>query len=523
MIETDLQECVLNLMKELDEICTLNGIEYCVCGGCALGIERHNGFIPWDDDVDIFITRENLNKLNNVFASQLPSNRAWVTEENSDGYDSTLPRYIDLTTTQIIRSRMPDGTPNGVAIEFFVLDPFPNEREEQFKYRKYHWLYCELRAERYMLAKANHFDVVDEKLYYEYLERVKEEGKEKVLKEIETNFLTYQEEDCDYYIARWGVRDSIVRKEWLKNLERRNFEGLSLPFFKENMMYLSVTEYGYNWDYLPPVKERVSHNNIEKHFLNVPTEDYREQIAELVNASNFDAELKEAKRRNLQIKFIDVMQQEAEADVLLPFVEEQVKSISDRVESFDFSKLHLYSYALSPYLRLQLNKRYYQVGRRAETSDKFLEIVLLYLIHVGRINDCRVILSVYDDREPCLKYQEVIDALNELKIRKYEENVARVDELIDTLVNRFHIVRQVEVERAMLWRQLLDYIKNGTSEFLVLYEGLKYKNDTEIQKYLADYYYARGDTKIAQKIYTSIMSTTNGMLRKNIEGKGIFA
>lgn len=46
------------LMDELDRVCTELGISYQAYGGTAIGAVRHKGFIPWDDDVDISMFRE---------------------------------------------------------------------------------------------------------------------------------------------------------------------------------------------------------------------------------------------------------------------------------------------------------------------------------------------------------------------------------------------------------------------------------------------------------------------------------
>ena len=68
----DEQIGLLTLLKEFDSICKKNNITYYLEGGSLLGAVRHKGFLPWDDDVDLFITRAEWQKLLKVIDKDLP-------------------------------------------------------------------------------------------------------------------------------------------------------------------------------------------------------------------------------------------------------------------------------------------------------------------------------------------------------------------------------------------------------------------------------------------------------------------
>ena len=63
----DVQDKILEVMKFIDRVCRDNDIVYFIMGGTALGAIRHGGFIPWDDDLDIFMTPAEYEKFKKAF------------------------------------------------------------------------------------------------------------------------------------------------------------------------------------------------------------------------------------------------------------------------------------------------------------------------------------------------------------------------------------------------------------------------------------------------------------------------
>ena len=78
----ELQERLLLLLKELDTICKKHNITYYIDGGSAIGAIRHNGFIPWDDDIDVVMYRDEYEKFCSIAKVEL-RNQYFLTKQKS--------------------------------------------------------------------------------------------------------------------------------------------------------------------------------------------------------------------------------------------------------------------------------------------------------------------------------------------------------------------------------------------------------------------------------------------------------
>ncbi len=81
-------------MKYIDAICRKHGIVYYIMGGTALGAVRHGGFIPWDDDLDIFMTPEEYRKFKHAFEEE--QNEKFVIQEWR-----TTPDYLEYAKVRM--------------------------------------------------------------------------------------------------------------------------------------------------------------------------------------------------------------------------------------------------------------------------------------------------------------------------------------------------------------------------------------------------------------------------------------
>lgn len=90
------QMVMLRMLKVLDYLCNKHGIQYFLVGGTLLGAVRHQGFIPWDDDLDTGMTRENYEKFVKLAVPELPDDIFFQVPETDPYYSSCAPSEARL-------------------------------------------------------------------------------------------------------------------------------------------------------------------------------------------------------------------------------------------------------------------------------------------------------------------------------------------------------------------------------------------------------------------------------------------
>lgn len=97
----EIQWKILSIIKDIDIFCKENNIAFYLMGGSALGAMRHKGFIPWDDDLDIFMTYENYHKFLNLFEERGDKQKYFIQKENTEEWPLFLSRVCLKGTTMI--------------------------------------------------------------------------------------------------------------------------------------------------------------------------------------------------------------------------------------------------------------------------------------------------------------------------------------------------------------------------------------------------------------------------------------
>ena len=120
-----LQEKCLEMAEYFVQFCKENDLLCYLCGGGAIGTLRHKGFIPWDDDLDFFMPREDYEKLAQLWPQKADS-RYQLSKSNENYIDRNLFITIRDTQTTCIKPYQQDlDIPHGLALDVLPLDYYP--------------------------------------------------------------------------------------------------------------------------------------------------------------------------------------------------------------------------------------------------------------------------------------------------------------------------------------------------------------------------------------------------------------
>lgn len=122
----EIKEIEINILKYVDGICKREKLNYFLDSGTLLGAVRHQGFIPWDDDIDIVMPRNDYNRLYSILCED--SNYRMITYKNDNNYFLPHAKVCDLNTILVEATKSSVKTNYGVFIDVFPLDNLPNNK-----------------------------------------------------------------------------------------------------------------------------------------------------------------------------------------------------------------------------------------------------------------------------------------------------------------------------------------------------------------------------------------------------------
>ena len=116
-----IQRLEFEMLRFLNSVCSEAGIEYCLAYGSALGAHRHGGFIPWDDDMDVYVKRTDCDNLFNLLDKRGNGRYLVFRPCETEGYNHPYAKLVDCSTA----IEEPKNNPvekMGIFIDFFPCD-----------------------------------------------------------------------------------------------------------------------------------------------------------------------------------------------------------------------------------------------------------------------------------------------------------------------------------------------------------------------------------------------------------------
>ncbi|MBR1779752.1 MAG: LicD family protein [Clostridia bacterium] len=255
----NLQLKSLELLLYFKKICEENSLRFYLCGGCCIGAVRHQGFIPWDDDVDVFMKREDYEKLEKIWAEKADTSRYSYCRPSKDKNYRNLFATINDNNTTFIKTHQADLDINhGLALDILPLDGYPNEKYRRFLQIFWALIYSLFCAE---MVPVNHGKLI--KFIGKILLGIfrSHNIRYKIWSFAEKQMKKYKISDCEN-ITELCSGPFYMMKKYPKNAfekaTNKNFEGYEMPIPTRYDEYLKAA-FG---DYmrLPPEEKRVPHH-----------------------------------------------------------------------------------------------------------------------------------------------------------------------------------------------------------------------------------------------------------------------
>lgn len=247
----------LEILKEFDRICRKHNIRYILAAGSLLGAVRHKGFIPWDDDTDVFILQEEWEKFEKIAPQEIDCNRFFIRTQETDKDDNLVFYQIKRNNTIYTKSgRDRFDTHKGIALDIL---PFYNSPKTLPVY----WIQNRL-CRFFKTATWAHMGAENEnklilRIYYQILAKISN----KKNYQLYCRFARIIKKPGKYLVYLCAFRNPFHKgfnqRKYFENTIEMEFEGHLFPVPADYDEFLRYS-YSENYMELPVPEKRVNHH-----------------------------------------------------------------------------------------------------------------------------------------------------------------------------------------------------------------------------------------------------------------------
>jgi len=244
----------LDLLSKLQSVCKKYNLTVLADAGTLIGAIRHKGFIPWDDDIDVVMSRKDYNVLLSVANKEFQYPYFFQTAYSEKNYIRAHAQLRNSNTTGCIISDLDTSYNKGIFIDIFVADNLPDDRKEREKFLKRVQLRWKLIVSPYFKHKNPMKNIVGKIIGKVYPWSVSYPKFEKLCS-------TYNDKNTNtisYIAFSRGDERHIWKKEWLDDYHSVPYEFTSIDIPNGYDARLRK-QYG---DYMKPCKVPTTHGSV---------------------------------------------------------------------------------------------------------------------------------------------------------------------------------------------------------------------------------------------------------------------
>ncbi|ORP07925.1 lipopolysaccharide cholinephosphotransferase [Streptococcus mitis] len=257
---SEIQQMELGIMEYIHEVCQKIGAKYFLSYGSLIGAVRHKGFIPWDDDMDICMLRDDYEKLQDYMLAHPDERYELMSYKNNIKYVYPFMKIKD-NQTYLVEEDVRIDSNMGIYIDIFPVDGYEDDqsfKDKMTKIIKKRQLSCYT-----FKGITNTKSVVNSIIRYisviifyftntnKYVSQIDELAKSRKVEDYE---------QADYLIYK-DMNKPVWKREWIEDVETGNFEGKEFMIPKHYHEILT-SDYG-DYMQLPPVAQQVSHHDFK--------------------------------------------------------------------------------------------------------------------------------------------------------------------------------------------------------------------------------------------------------------------
>ena len=258
----ELKQIELDIFIEFDKLCSKLNLRYSMSGGTLLGSVRHQGFIPWDDDIDLFMPRPDYNKLIDYCKNnETPFDLLCI--ETNPNYGYLFGKIMAKNTSIVEEYGNPTNIPMGIYIDIFPIDGLADTYKDAKKQ------FGKTRFKRELLVAKNwkrFFRSKTRAWYYEpirfaFFVMSRFVSRKKLIESIQKAYINNDFDSLEYGAVICGAyrEKEIMPKDHFVPYCDMTFENHTFKAIANYDKYLSKI-FG-NYMQLPPENQRVTHHS----------------------------------------------------------------------------------------------------------------------------------------------------------------------------------------------------------------------------------------------------------------------